>query len=126
MNEDLEQFINSMSSFEIIELGLSFNASTLDQASMFMSGLFAYIAASYFAGSKLSRFQYLAITGIYSAFSFFTIGGYVGISNSYIAFENIKSGTDLSFMLYGAALMLITSWIVSILFMLSVRKSDDT
>ena len=126
LDQERLEFYRSMSNFELNEIALNYSSSILEQATVFVSVLFAYIIAAYLVGPKLDRFQLLAITTIYSFFNAFLIFGFFSISSGMIHVVYVLSGIDLTFPNYGTGVVFICAWALSIFFMAKVRHAKDT
>lgn len=120
------EFYRSMSNFELNEIVLLYNAAFSNQLTVFSSILFAYIAAAYLVGSKLSRFQMWSITLIYCVFEIFNIIGLFIIATSLIVTSYVLREIDISIVLYATGIACILAWIMSIIFMLQTRHAKDT
>jgi hypothetical protein len=57
-----------MTEYELIEAYQGAEASWQASASIFISIVFAYLAAAYFVGAKLTRSQVVIVTGLYTVF----------------------------------------------------------
>lgn len=126
--------MNPAEYLELIEMG---NAAAGNHSMNSVAVLSAYLVAAYLMGRNLSRFQYIALTGLYSVFYFFTvISTFITIERSLLyqrefAIEYPEEATKfvgLQFdgMQYLVVFVLVAAWIVSILFMRSIRNGSDT
>ena len=101
----------------------------------FVAAMFAYVAAGYFVGEKLSSFQVTAITILYTIFSPLPVAaGYEAMQATrvahleYVEHFGAQDYTSTLF-LFGPELALVVvgaSWIISIIFMFQTRKSRGT
>lgn len=122
---------------EYIELIREAFNSTGAHAMNAISIIFAYIAASYLAGSKLTRFQFISVTVLYSIYLLFPAQTAVNSFRSSRALltEFISSYPDIAQTYFPPAIIpvssgmfagtLVLGWGISIIFMLSVRKNTE-
>lgn len=124
--EALEIYAN-MSSYKVAGLYYTVRDSAVTVTTTFMSALFAYLALVHFAANSLSKFQVIAVSAIYSVFTFSLL---TGVYSSMITLGNIDfvlngdSGPIAAAVTYGFPVLLIASWVISILFMYQERKKS--
>ena len=126
LDQERLDFYRSMTNFELTEVALSYNSAILEQATVFISVLSAYLIAAYLVGTKLDRFQLLSITIIYSLFNAFLIFGFFSISSGMIHVVYVLSGTDITVTNYGTGALYFVAWVLSIFFMIKIRSAKDT
>ncbi|MFK7865386.1 MAG: hypothetical protein AB8B95_14305 [Pseudohongiellaceae bacterium] len=115
--------IDSLTQFELWELlFLARNALTTDLA-FITSIVSAYLIVAYMVAEKLTKFQLITITSLYSAMFFFNCWGFFGTARLFFGVNN-AIGNDVSI---GLALpitaILFLAWAVSIGFMMQQRSS---
>ena len=100
-----------------------------------ISIVFAYVAGAYLVASKISTLQIYAVSAIYSLFlTFPMLSAFIGlrrISNIAVNFASehpevasqyIDTGGTLNFFPVGIIVVVVLGWLLSIAFMLQVRK----
>ena len=99
------------------------------------AAMFGYVAAAYFVGAKLSRFQTIAITIL---FCLFVPGPVLGVHEAVSAmaalthdygpqFTSIDANSQLAFLaptLVPATI--VVGWLISIAFMFQIRRQSPT
>ena len=120
---------------EYLEL-ISIASATAGQAALSATSvLFAYIAAAYFVGNKLSRFQVAAISILYSIYFTFpvlaTLGEQRRIQNLTERFQEefpsefqhyYSEGSALEYLMYGGLIISFLAWALSLYFMYDRRS----
>ena len=105
----------------------------------FVSLLFAYIVAMYVAAARLSRFQVASVTVLYSIFIFLPAASFIRTASAILsAGEELRKvdpvmadtffpGANFSVPLVTSVVpfLFIAAWILSIVFMVSIRRSND-
>ncbi|GJM12268.1 MAG: hypothetical protein DHS20C12_06710 [Pseudohongiella sp.] len=126
MDTELVEFYSQMSNFELSELILNYNNTLLAQLTVFTTALFAFLAAIFFAAHKLSKFQLISITFIYSGFCFVVVAGYFNMARGMAQTVLYVTGGDSSVTLFSMGILLIAGWILSLIFMRHTVKRNDT
>lgn len=114
-----------MTNFELSQIGLTFNMSFQNQIAIFISILFAYIVAAYLVGSKLNKFQLWSITTIYSLFSVLTLSALYNLGTGIVHTTYLAQGEDITFTANSAVAICVLAWILSIIFMVQIRRSAE-
>ena len=123
-----------MTEYEYLDLISTYRAETGFHIMNFIAAMFAYIAAGYFVGNKLTAFQVTAITILYTIFTPLPVAaGYEALQASraaHLAYVAAFGAPDYpsTLVLFGPELALVVvaaSWIISIVFMFQTRKSDS-
>ena len=120
---------------EYLELIIAASASTGQFAVAATSVLFAYVAAAYLVGHKLSRFQVVAISVLYSIYFTFpvlaTLGELRRIQNLVSRFQQefpaefqhyYSEGSAQEYLMYGGLIISFLAWALSIYFMYDRRR----
>ena len=124
MDNASREAFEQMSSFELQDLMLTYNSTLLEQSTVFMSGLFAYLACAYFVGKKLTRFQLASITAIYSVFSINLVVGHFVIANTAVDLLLFLTGKDQYAVYATFGVSLVAAFLLSIVFMLHTRRHE--
>ena len=126
MEAEIIELYSELSKYELIDLFYTISGNVTDNLTIVITTLFAYLALAHIAGKTLSKFQVSSITTIYSAFVLFMIGG---------IHRDSRSVSDIAYVLFQLdthsdgvilAVVLIVSWLLSIVFMAQLRRADDT
>ena len=90
-----------------------------------MTTLFAYLTVAYFVSAKLTKFQAIAISSVYSLFALYMASsGY----NSSLMASNIAfaiTGQDTSRDPIILVLILLIAWVFSIILFIQARRMGD-
>ena len=116
---------SELSAFEILELTYLVRSDIYFNLSIFMTALFGYIATAHFAAGRLSKFQLLAISSIYSSLLLIEI---IAMSSAVRALGSLISaqGSEpLAIYQYGPVVILAIAWIISIIYMVEARKNSE-
>ena len=81
-----------MNYFEFSELILLTYSTMIEQLTVFLTVLFAYFAVAYLVAKKLSTFQLLAVTLVYSLFQLIAIYGIWALSDRLGELLTIRDG----------------------------------
>ena len=118
-----------MTEFEYHELITSIGSMITELTALFISVFVAYLVCSYVVGSKLSRFQYLAITFTYSIFVllmiFIVYSNLVRSDRLTASYFQLETATASPVFLTGPIVMGL-AWVISLVFMLQIRRSSDS
>ena len=130
MKEDTLLFFREMSSYELYDSYLNVRSVVNSDTALLMSFLFAYLSVAYFISPRLTRFQSLSVSTLYS-FSYFFM--------AYSVFEGIMqmamvvyAWTDelwrfefIMIWAYIVAGVWTIAWIVSLVLFVQRRNSPD-
>lgn len=117
-----------MTEFEYQELLIGTSSLVTELVSVFISVLVAYLVCAYLVGNKLTRFQLIAVSFTYSMFSFLLIllvyGNLMRMAGIKASFFELETTPGVGIPLMGPIILLL-SWLISIIFMIQVRRSPD-
>ena len=115
-----------MTEYEYQELLIATASLVTDLVAVFISVLVAYLACAYLVGNKLTKFQLIAVSFTYSMFSLLIItlvyGNLMRIAAIKVSFFELETTPSVGIPLVGP-LILLLSWLISIIFMIQVRRS---
>lgn len=117
MDPETVAFYQAMSSYEITDLYYTIRDSAVFVVSTFMTVLFAYLAVAHFVGHKLTAFEVVALSLIYSIFSMFLFSGVVGSMMSLSNIQQFLNGTKFLIVDIGFPAFLFVCWFTSLLYM---------
>jgi len=121
----MAQYYEGLSRFELISLIHSSQTLSIAFFSVFTTMLFAYLAMAYFAAKKLSNFQAITISTIYSFAIFFTLIGVSDSTRNIDIIEHVLTEVTYapSIVNSGFTLLLFIAWAVSVLFFVQARRA---
>ncbi len=126
MNFDLQAYLKELTNYELIESYFLVRNALISDVTIYMTILFAYITVAYFVSAKLTRFQAISISVLYSVFSLYMISSAHTASQmlSVIGYE--VSGVDSSWEPNLILLILLVSWVFSIILFRQARRLKKT
>ena len=122
MDFDLQEYLKDLTNFELIETYFLVRDALLSDLTVYMTILFAYITVAYFVSAKLTRFQAIGISLLYSVFALYMI------SSAHTAHQMLStigfeiSGLDSSWESTVILLILLISWVFSVLLFVQARR----
>ncbi len=122
MDFDLQAYLKELSNYELLESYFLVRTALVSDVTIYMTILFAYITVAYFVSAKLTRFQAISISALYSIFALYMISSAHTASQmlSIIGYE--VSGVDSSWEPNAILLILLVSWIFSIILFAQARR----
>ncbi len=121
-----------MAEAEILELIAIYTTNALTSLTVYVSFTFGYLTVAYFVGSKLSRFQVLAASGIYTVSAFGMMFSTVGNVEAWSALKSKlpQDSEILTSLVWSGSLWVVCipigltlGIIISLYFMYDCRKS---
>ena len=125
MNWDPIAYLQELKEFELLEAYFLARESVTIEITVFMTILFGYLTVAYFLGTKLSRFQGIVVTTLYSFFALYLTFGIYDAQQTLANIVLVMSGEDMAFFVVATPSFLVLCWIVSIVFFMQSRKSGD-
>lgn len=119
------QYYEGLSRFELISLIHSSQTLSIAFFSVYTTLLFAYLAVAYFAAQRLSRFQVISISAIYSLAIMFTMIGVYDSTRNIDLIEHVLTAESYtpSIVNSGFNILLLAAWLVSIIFFVQARRT---
>lgn len=111
-----------LTKFEMAELALMYHAARLEQVSVLIAIFTGYIATAYLIASKLTRFQLVSITFVYSIMVLILTAGYMGISIEASALDEQREGSFQMNIFTSVGAIFLVAWILSLSFMWHSRR----
>ena len=125
-----------MTQAELWELNFLCIANSLTAFSIYLTVVFAYLATSYFVGTKLSKLQSFVISGLFVFASLASVGACLAQLRRASEFQVLLSAkseelmlkplTDASFWVTYMPLMMLAGIVVSLYFMYATRGKTET
>lgn len=108
-----------MSTYEVLDLVYSASSSSTELIAVFISLLSAYFVAAYYFGNKLRGVELLLLSVVYSVFSLITVAGIYAQVRGMMELITLIGGPDNTVYLNAYVSVMLISWILSLLFMVS-------
>lgn len=125
MEFDMAEYVTELSHYELLEIYYLATSALVSNVTIFMTILFAYGTVAYFASAKLTRFQAITISSLYSVFTLYiasaAYSSSVGLSSIGFAISGVDSSRDAFILIT----MLLVAWIFSIIFFIQARRMRD-
>ena len=125
-----------MTQAELWELNFMCIANALTAFSVYLTVAFAYLATSYFVGTKLSKLQSFVVSGLFVFASLASVGICLAQMRRASEFQLLLSSksdelmlmplTDASFWVIYMPLMMLSGIVVSLYFMYATRRTIET
>jgi hypothetical protein len=125
MEFDLLEYLSGFTHYELFDIYYLARSSLISDVTIYMTTLFAYLTVAYFVSAKLTKFQAIAISSVYSLFALYMASsGY----NSSLMASNIAfaiTGQDTSRDPIILVLILLIAWVFSIILFIQARRMGD-
>ena len=125
MEFDIAEYLTELTRYELLESYYLARSALVSDLTIFMTFLFAYVTAAYFVSAKLTKFQAITISSLYSFFALFIASA---ASNSSLILSNIGfaiRGVDTSREALILITILLVAWIFSIILFIQARRMRD-
>jgi hypothetical protein len=124
--ESLYRFANevteSLTKFELVELYYMQFVVLIEMHTMFVTVLFAFLAAVYFVAKKITSSEAIAIAILYSILAWYFI---FGVFNSFVLLRATRSaitGNEQEALSYLLPIVLLCSWGISVWYLFQARR----
>ena len=125
MEFDLLDYLSELKPFELLEFYYIVRSALVSEISIFMTILFAYVTVAYFVSSKLTKFQAITISTLYSLFALYMVSSAynssVRVSVIGYAISDIDSTRDSVVLLA----ILFLAWVFSIILFIQARRMKN-
>jgi hypothetical protein len=125
MEFDFLEYLTELTHYELLESYYLVRSALNNDVSIFMTILFAYVTVAYFVSAKLTKFQAITISSLYSLFALYMIISSYNSSRMASTIGFAFSGVDS----YSDSLIIVTlllvSWVFSIILFIHARRMGD-
>jgi len=125
MEFDIAEYLTELTRFELLESYYFARGALVSDITIFMTILFAYVTVAYFVSAKLTKFQAITISFLYSFFALYIASA---AYNSSLILSNIgfaMSGIDSSRDALILVTLLLVAWIFSIILFVQAHRIRD-
>jgi len=126
MDFDLPKYLKELSNYELLESYFLVRDALISDMTVYMTILFAYITVAYFVAAKLTKFQAIGISSLYSVFALYMISSSYNSSWMLSTLGEMISDLDSSWEPVVIGLILVISWIFSIVLFVQARRSKNS
>lgn len=125
MEFDLLQYLADFTHYELLDAYYLARSALISDVTIFMTVLFAYVTVAYFVSAKLTKFQAISISSLYSLFALYMASSAYNSSlmASTIAFA--VSGLDPSKDSLVLVTILLVAWVFSIILFIQARRKGE-
>ena len=123
MDFDLPKYLEGLSNYELLESYFLVRDALISDMTVYMTILFAYITVAYFVAAKLTKFQAISISTLYSVFALYMISSAFNSSLMLTTIGFVISDIDSSWEPVAIAIILVISWIFSIVLFVQARRA---
>ena len=122
MDFDFGKYLSEMSNYELLDAYFMVRNALVSDVTIFMTVLFAFLTVAYLVSAKLNRFQAIAISVLYSLFALYMISSAFNSSRMMSQISYSVTGLDTSRDSYVLGLILLISWIFSLILFRQARR----
>jgi hypothetical protein len=125
MEFDMVEYLGDLTHFELLEAYYLARDALSSDVTAFVTILSAYVTVAYFVSAKLTRFQAITISSLYSLFALYMASA---AYNSSLILSNIAfviTGMDVSRDALILVTFLLVSWVFSIVLFIQARRMGD-
>jgi hypothetical protein len=125
MEFDLLEYLTEFTRYELVETYFLVRSALVSDVTIFMTLLFAYVTVAYFVSAKLTKFQAITISSLYSLFALYMVSSAYNSSvmQSIIGFA--MSGVDSSRDSVILVTILLVAWVFSIILFIQARRMEN-
>lgn len=121
----LPEYLTELTHYELIESYYLVRSALVSDVTIFMTILFAYVTVAYFVSAKLTKFQAITISSLYSIFALYMASSAYNSSlmGSIIGFA--ISGVESSKESIVIVTILLAAWVFSIILFIQARRMGE-
>jgi len=125
MEFDLLEYLTEFTHYELLESYYLVRSALVSDVTIYMTILFAYVTVAYFVRAKLTKFQAIAISSLYSLFALYMISSAFNSSRMASIIGFAFSGVDSSRDSIILVTILLVTWVFSIILFIQARRMGD-
>ena len=127
MEFDYLEYLTELTHYELLESFYLARSALNSDVTIFMTILFAYVTVAYFVSAKLTKFQAITISSLYSIFALYLASSAHTASQmlSTIGFAISEGGVDSSWESLMVVTLLLVAWVFSIILFIQARRMGD-
>lgn len=125
MEFDLLEYLAEFTHFELLETYYLVMSALVSHVTIFMTILFAYITVSYFVSAKLTKFQAITISSLYSLFALYMASAAYNSSYRLSIIGSKIRGMESSWDSVVLGAILLAAWVFSIILFVQARRMGD-
>lgn len=125
MEFDLPEYLAELTHYELFDSYYLVRSALVSDVTIFMTILFAYITVAYFVSSKLTKFQAITISSLYSIFALYMASSAYNSSQMAAIIAFTAFGVDASRDSVILVTILLVAWVFSIIIFIQARRMGD-
>jgi len=122
MEFDLQEYLTEFTHYELLESYYLVMDALVSAVTIFMTILFAYITVAYFVSAKMTKFQAISISSLYSLFALYMVSAAYNSSQMLSIIGSTISGLDSSKDSVILVTILLVAWVFSIILFIQTRR----
>jgi len=122
MEFDLLEYLTELTHYELLESYYLVRSTLVSDVTIFMTLLFAYITVAYFVSAKLTKFQAITISSLYSLFALYMVSSVYNSSLMASTIGFAVSGVNSSKDSLILVTILLVAWVFSIILFIQARR----
>ena len=126
MEFDLLEYLTELTHYELLESYYLVRSALVSDVTIFMTLLFAYITVAYFVSAKLTKFQAITISSLYSLFALYMVSSVYNSSLMASTIGFAVSGVNSSKDSLILVTILLVAWVFSIILFIQARRIGGT
>ena len=123
MDYDLQGYLQELTNYELLDSYFLVRDALVSDVTIYMTILFGYITVAYFVSTKLTKFQAISISTLYSIFALYMISSAHTASQMLSTIGFVISGIDSSWEPTMIITILLVSWFFSIILFIQARRA---
>ena len=125
MEFDIAQYLTELTRYELLESYYLARGALVSDVTIFMTILFAYVTVAYFVSAKMTKFQAITISFLYSFFALYIASAAYNSSFSLSKIGLVMSGVDSSSDSLVLVVLFLVTWIFSIILFIQTHRTRD-
>jgi hypothetical protein len=125
MEFDIAQYLNELTRYELLESYYLARGALVSDVTIFMTILFAYVTVAYFVSAKMTKFQAITISFLYSFFALYIASAAYNSSFILSKIGLVMSGVDSSSDSLVLVVLFLVTWIFSIILFIQTHRTRD-
>ena len=125
MEFDFLKYLTELSHYELLESYYLVRSALVSDVTIFMTLLFAYITVAYFVSAKLTKFQAITISSLFSLFALYMVSSVYNSSLMASTIGFAVTGVDSSSDSLILVTILLVAWVFSIILFIQARRMED-
>jgi hypothetical protein len=125
MEFDIAQYLTELTRYELLESYYLARGALVSDVTIFMTILFAYVTVAYFVSAKMTKFQAITISFLYSFFALYIASAAYNSSFILSKIGLVMRGVDSSSDSLVLVVLFLVTWIFSIILFIQTHRTRD-